>query len=414
MKNHVDKGKQAEQLIAKLLSTHLYPHYIYVNPEHPKINNNKEVCDILIILKNIALIIQIKDIKLDKHDFLDDSYPYKLSDVFRDFTGELRKDSKFFKNIKQCYGGANQILKSGAKITLENYAGIGDQIDLSQIDTVYCLAYYHGERFCHDIWYDNLQQDFPVHIMCYEPFLKIIEAIYSIKDLINYLKDKEDLLQILTNKRTPLEGRKLSNQALINGGEHDLFAFWNLRRSFRENPIFQKLLDCDISYLDILGAHDDQLKDSEFISSRKHNLQNARLWHKIINLSLDANKENTQYKLIIDKMVDLSFVEQSSLGLSISNLIQTARDSKDGDYCVEYCLRPLEEPAVLYILCISCNPIHYEERHEITKKYADTFIQKRLSHCLGVESIISIIAICNHEGKISRKSAAEHMLIKQD
>ena len=97
------------------------------------------------------MVIQIKNIKLKNHDFLDNAYVFREDDLYRNFIDELRSSSNFLKNIRQCYGGARTLLESSDTITLKNEAGLQDIIELNQINKVYCLAYYHGDQLRHDI-----------------------------------------------------------------------------------------------------------------------------------------------------------------------------------------------------------------------------------------------------------------------
>ena len=405
MSQNTAKGPEAEKLVASLLAINLPPHYIYLNPKHPDINKGKEICDVLVLLKNTAIVIQIKDIELGKHDFLDDAYEFKFDDWFRDFTGELRSDSKFLKNIRQCHGGARQILNSTAKITLKNEAGIEDVVHLDQINEAYCLAYYHGDKLRHDIWYDDTNKGFPVHIMCYEPFLQTIKEIYTIRDLTNYLHDKEDFLNECEKKRQTLD--KSVQQIPINASEEDLFALWNQHRSFRDQPFYQQFLDSDSFYFDISGMYAEQQKNQEFQDARRENRHYIKYWNDTIKNTLDIANQFTQYKLIVDELVGLTFFDQVALGSGIESLIKTAVNYKDRDtkYFVRYFLVPLEKPENLYMIIISYNPSFIEKKRVIFETHASIFIAKHLAKLRSVKNIIGVMALGDAErGSFSQGS----------
>ena len=73
--------------------------------------------------------------------------------------------------------------------------------------------------------YDDTNESVPVHIMCYEPFLKILKSICTIRDLINYLDDKEDFLNICKQKGRIWDHKNVKRPAMM-GAEEDLFALW--------------------------------------------------------------------------------------------------------------------------------------------------------------------------------------------
>lgn len=58
------KGKNAEQVLSGLAEKSFFTDWCFLNPCLP---NGKELCDLLVIFNNIAIIWQVKDLKLDKH-----------------------------------------------------------------------------------------------------------------------------------------------------------------------------------------------------------------------------------------------------------------------------------------------------------------------------------------------------------
>lgn len=62
--NHSDKGKHAEELVHDLALKTFLTDWCYLNPILP---NGKELCDLLVIFDEIAVIWQIKDLKLDRN-----------------------------------------------------------------------------------------------------------------------------------------------------------------------------------------------------------------------------------------------------------------------------------------------------------------------------------------------------------
>ena len=57
------KGKKAETVVHELATKSFLIDWCFLNPKLP---NGKELCDLLIVFDDIAIIWQIKDLKLDK------------------------------------------------------------------------------------------------------------------------------------------------------------------------------------------------------------------------------------------------------------------------------------------------------------------------------------------------------------
>src|SRR5207302_10483253 len=55
------KGKNAENVVHELAKQSFFTDWCYLNPLLP---NGQELCDLLVVFDNVALIFQIKDLKL--------------------------------------------------------------------------------------------------------------------------------------------------------------------------------------------------------------------------------------------------------------------------------------------------------------------------------------------------------------
>jgi hypothetical protein len=66
------KGKKAENYVCELSERTFISDWCYPNPKLP---NGKEICDLLVVYDDTAIIWQIKDLKLDKDGI------YKKSEV---------------------------------------------------------------------------------------------------------------------------------------------------------------------------------------------------------------------------------------------------------------------------------------------------------------------------------------------
>ena len=354
MVENKNKGKQAEQIVANLLTKHLFPHYIYLNPSHQQIKQGKEICDVLILFKNQAIVIQIKDIKI-KHDLLKADYKQSSKDLIRDLQGELTENKKFKKNIDQASGAARTLLNSREKISLFNQAGIEDKIDLGQINKVHRVACFNCDMLSQEILHHG--EDNPVHIISTKSFFEISKRIYSTSDLINYLSDRDDLLQTIKSKNIPLKGLEKSFRCNLAGAEDDLFSLWDRCRSFRKNSNLEKCFKGAKCFFDIQGLNKHSLVDKQFQDQHKEDEEMLQLWQDTTMGSLEDSTREPQYKIISDELVGLPFYEQVYLGSAIHLLnqkfltIDTTRK-----FFLRYVLMPhdqLGKPTKVYLIIMS-------------------------------------------------------------
>ena len=91
------KGKNAEDFVYELSKKSFLEDWCYLRPKLP---NNKELCDLLVVFDQIAIIWQIKDLKLRKD-------------------GRYRQ-SEVKKNVRQLGTAKNRLFNLKVAIELEN------------------------------------------------------------------------------------------------------------------------------------------------------------------------------------------------------------------------------------------------------------------------------------------------------
>ena len=116
------KGKNAEKILHDLALTTFMIDWCYLNP---MIKPGKELCDLLVVFDNVAIVWQVKDLKLDKNG------KYKKSEVD--------------KNLKQLAGAKRQLFELKRKIELCNPRRGKDFFDPSSINEVYLISVLLGE-----------------------------------------------------------------------------------------------------------------------------------------------------------------------------------------------------------------------------------------------------------------------------
>lgn len=283
-KNYFDKkGKNAENILHYLAKKTFLIDWCYLNPKLP---NKKELCDLLVIYDEIAIIWQIKDLKLDKQGKYD--------------------QSEVEKNLRQLSGARRQLFDLKTQLELENPFRRKEVFNPNTIKEIYLISVLFGKgeemfSFVEEI------KNHKVHVFDNEICQIILYELDTISDFVEYLRKKE----ILVSKNKSL---------LIVGGEKELLAFYLINnRSFdrfdnadhitieegswehlQSRPEYQaKKKEDKISYLwdgIISRAHESSSIEYELVARElaRPNRVQRRLFSKVfLDARLKAHKDNT-------------------------------------------------------------------------------------------------------------------------
>lgn len=303
-----EKGKEAEKLLAGFLSNKVFAHYVYLNPSSPLLNHGRELCDVLILFRDKAIVLQAKNTNLGKDNL------YKSGDVK--------------KNVIQCRGAARALLSGTGMTKMTNYAGITDEIDLSKIDKAYCIAVHHGEQpEFYGFYNDDKSQT--VHIIDFESFQMLLGELGVLPELFDYLDDKETLFS---------SGKGF----ILTGGEQDLFAIW-----IRGERSFKRYKKSDMVAV-MEGIYDSLLKDKKYQIKKREDAKYGGAWEKLI---LTCMSLGPNYKIISDEFVDHNSLERRMLGRALQEFLGHAiRNKRPTLRFTHYDLSPQVKPEKLYIM----------------------------------------------------------------
>ena len=200
------QGEKAEQWVYSLATRTFLTDWCYLNPLKP---DGKELCDLLVVFDNIAIIWQIKDLKLGKDG------KYKKSEVE--------------KNIRQLGGARRQLFDLKTPIPLSNPRRIEETFNTDSIEKVYLISVLLGEGEPYRTLVDKQKEDI-VHVFT-APFIEIIlNELDTISDFVQYLQEKEVLLQ-------------KDSSLMIMGGEEELLAYYMMNeKSFGSIPEADRIL----------------------------------------------------------------------------------------------------------------------------------------------------------------------------
>ena len=246
------KGKKAEELVQVLAQKSFLEDWCFKNPLLP---NGKELCDLLVVYDNVAIIWQIKDLKLDKKG------KYRIREVKR--------------NIRQATTAKNRLFRKDLEIELENPRRGKEIFNSKDIEEVYLISALLGEG---EDYYSFIEEhkSHIVHTFTREFTEIILHELDTIRDFIEYLRKKEEFLS--WNKRL-----------MITGGEEELLAYYLLNERS-----FESLKKPDVVILNEGIWNELQSKPKYLAKKEEDGISYG--WDSIINRA--HTSDNREYEII--------------------------------------------------------------------------------------------------------------------
>ncbi len=259
------KGKNAESFLYELSKKSFFVDWCYLNPLLP---DGKELCDLLIVFDEIAIIWQIKDLKPNKDGGI--------------------KESDFEKNIKQLSGARRTLFDLKTPIKLNNPRRGEEIFNPEKIKEIYLIAVFIGDFQSSIPLIDSIKK-YLVHIFIM-PFLEIVlNELDTITDFIEYLRCKEKFITSF-------------NQRIITlSGEEDFLGLYLLND--RNLDKFNNAI--------LLTVADDIWKGfstSENYNRREKADKKSYFWDNLINRAHEA--ETGEYEIIARELARLNRFER--------------------------------------------------------------------------------------------------------
>ena len=316
------KGKNAEKILHELALKTFMIDWCYLNP---MIKPGKELCDLLVVFDNVAIVWQVKDLKLDKNG------KYKKSEVD--------------KNLKQLAGAKRQLFDLKRKIELCNPRRGKDFFNPSSINEVYLISVLLGEG---EDYYSALEEikNSDVHVFSRDFTQIVLNELDTISDFCDYLKAKEKLF--LEKKR----------RLIVNGGEEELLgAYIRGGRSFEQFEKFDEVI--------VEGNIWKSLKKDKNFIKKKEEDKISYGWDSIINR---AHEGSSKYEFIARELARANRFKRRVLSKSFMEAHTKAHKDNKADLFrrimsidgVTYCFLFTDDPepdnrelrkAMLYAIC---------------------------------------------------------------
>lgn len=247
------KGKSAENILHGLALKTFLSYWCFLNP---RLENGKELCDLLVVFDGVAIIWQVKNIKTDKND------EYNKREVE--------------KNFRQLYGAKRKLFELESKISLINKNRKLKEIDVTTIKEIFLIAVFIGESQIHNRFPIH-EKKFPVHVFMGKSIQILLNELDTVSDFLNYLKERERFF--LQEK----------SRKIIFGGEEDLLGFYldNDKHLHAPNDPKTILTMCD---------YWDGFRNSEKYLSKKKEDDISYFWDSLVDKSKGRIEDSENYE----------------------------------------------------------------------------------------------------------------------
>jgi len=273
------KGKKAEALALRTFLTD----WCYINPKLP---NGRELCDLLVVFDETAIIWQIKDLKLDVRGFC--------------------KENEIKKNLKQLLGARRQLFTLKTPVTLENPHRKKELFDPGTIKNVYLVSVVLSDQTKAPL-IENAKDQI-IHLFDREFTEIILEELDTIADFTAYLKAKEKLTQEIRDM-------------FIDDGEKQLLAWYILN-----NKNFDKLKGSHRVVLDRTIWVDLMSRPEYKIKKKMDGISYG--WDSIIDT---AHTASDQYELVARELARPSRFQRRALSKAFLDAHKISHADTQGD-----------------------------------------------------------------------------------
>jgi len=254
------KGKNAENFVYELSQKSFITDWCYKSPRLP---NGKEICDLLIAYDNIAIIWQIKDLKLDKNN------KYKKSEVE--------------KNLHQLSTARHRLFDKKLEIELENPRRGKEKFNPNTITEIYQISALLGKGEDYFSGIEIIDGKF-AHTFTREFTEIVLSELDTISDFIEYLREKEKLF---SNNDVKI---------IITGDEKELLAYYLMNQRTLE-----KVGESNVTIIQA-GIWDDLQKKPEYLAKKRED-KISYGWDDIINR---AHTGGGKYEIVAREMARLN------------------------------------------------------------------------------------------------------------
>ena len=259
------KGKNAEKLIYELATKSFFIDWCFLNPKLP---DKKELCDLLVVFDDTAIIFQIKNLKLKNGRY---------------------DESEVEKNLRQLSGAKRQLFNLKTPIYLENSRRRLEKFDPYVIKKIFLISVLVGDG---EEIFNSMKdiKDNSVHVFTGDFAEIIFNELDTIKDFADYLLAKENLIN---NKK----------YIIVQGGEEELLSYY-----LANERSFQGIEKLD--FVHFTGGSWESFQGEERYKARKEADRKSYAWDSLIE---KAHEGSEQYEIVARELARPGRLERRAL-----------------------------------------------------------------------------------------------------
>lgn len=262
----IDKGRLAEKYIDKLASRAYLRYWCYPNPTDEN-GTGKEICDLLILFGDTAVIISVKHYEPCHPDY-------------KRFNRNVIK-----KSSRQLLGAYRKLFESKTSIFIKHPSRDIEEFNKDDYKNIHLLTVNTGIRFEHYEHTDTNTGKRIINILDSQVFSTITSELDTISDLVEYLNEREKIFSVLKDTKIKCDEKDLLAIFLLNNRkfpdefytEDMIIQSENARGAWKEyivnkSVIIKKMQDDKSYFIDkivdenILNERDGELLASKFMS----------------------------------------------------------------------------------------------------------------------------------------------------
>ncbi|GAB5550499.1 MAG: hypothetical protein Sapg2KO_00900 [Saprospiraceae bacterium] len=291
MKTSIEKGREGEEYVNDLAYKSFFKYWCYPNPLDEK-GDKKEICDLLVLFKNICVIVSVKNYKN---------------------TGNITRYIKktVGKSIKQISGAERKLFSYPRDVFIKHPNREIEQFQRQNYEQVYRLIVNVGDSIEMQVLEAKTTTGELITVFNRDIFDAVMLYLDTISDFVDYLKARE----VLLNK---------FSQSLMFGTENDLLAVYlENQRTF---PDTMTEIDADMVVLDLENKWKKfQLEFDEKIRRKRKDEKASRILDVFLEDNLLTAKNGPS---IVKEYLSLNRLQRRMFSNSLQKFIELHKGRK--------------------------------------------------------------------------------------
>ncbi|MEZ4963519.1 MAG: hypothetical protein R2830_27095, partial [Saprospiraceae bacterium] len=299
MKTSIQKGKEGEEFVNDLAYKSFFKYWCYPNPKDES-GDKKEICDLLVLFKDICLIISVKNYKdsgnIDRH---------------------IKKTVK--KSVSQIAGAERKLFNYNREIFIQHPDRKKEKFEKDKYKSIYRIAINVGEIVDFQLLEAKTKSGNYVTVLDREVFEIAMEYLDTIADFIKYLEKREELLGKLET-------------SLLLGAEKDLLAMYLENQANFPKEILEA--DAQLVILDLENKWDDfEAEFKERIKEKKKEELASRAFDEYIETRLLGIENGPE---VAKEFLSMNRFQRRLLSNTLLEFVEANKERSDNTIALRY------------------------------------------------------------------------------